>query len=59
MDGAPEELPLLSKREVADRLLDRIVARLAAGERGAADSDHVAPNKAKSNVGAQVRETSS
>jgi phosphopantothenoylcysteine decarboxylase/phosphopantothenate--cysteine ligase len=27
--GAPEELPLLSKREVADRILDRVVALLA------------------------------
>jgi phosphopantothenoylcysteine decarboxylase/phosphopantothenate--cysteine ligase len=29
-DGPPDELPLLSKREVAGLLLDRIAARLAA-----------------------------
>jgi phosphopantothenoylcysteine decarboxylase/phosphopantothenate--cysteine ligase len=29
-DGAREDLPLLSKREVAERLLDRVVARLDA-----------------------------
>jgi len=29
-DGQAEELPLLSKREVADRILDRVVALLAA-----------------------------
>lgn len=29
-DGTPEELPLLAKREVADRLLDRVAAILAA-----------------------------
>jgi phosphopantothenoylcysteine decarboxylase/phosphopantothenate--cysteine ligase len=28
-DGTPEELPLLSKRDVADRLLDRIATILA------------------------------
>jgi phosphopantothenoylcysteine decarboxylase/phosphopantothenate--cysteine ligase len=28
VDGEPEAWPLLSKREVADRLLDRVVARL-------------------------------
>jgi phosphopantothenoylcysteine decarboxylase/phosphopantothenate--cysteine ligase len=29
-DGPPEELPLMSKREVAEQLLDRVVVRLAA-----------------------------
>ena len=28
VDGAPEELPLMSKREVAELLLDRVVVRL-------------------------------
>lgn len=38
-DAAPEELPLLSKREVAELLLDRVVVRLAAaGAAGAAQS---------------------
>jgi phosphopantothenoylcysteine decarboxylase/phosphopantothenate--cysteine ligase len=31
-DGSPEELPLLSKREVAELLLDRVVVRLVAAE---------------------------
>ena len=31
-DGPPEELPLLSKREVAELLLDRVVLRLVAAE---------------------------
>jgi phosphopantothenoylcysteine decarboxylase/phosphopantothenate--cysteine ligase len=30
IEGSPEELPLLSKREVAELLLDRVVVRLAA-----------------------------
>jgi phosphopantothenoylcysteine decarboxylase / phosphopantothenate---cysteine ligase len=34
-DGAPEAWPLLSKREVAERLLDLVVARLAARDAGA------------------------
>jgi phosphopantothenoylcysteine decarboxylase/phosphopantothenate--cysteine ligase len=29
-DGSPEELPLMSKREVAELLLDRVVVRLTA-----------------------------
>jgi phosphopantothenoylcysteine decarboxylase/phosphopantothenate--cysteine ligase len=33
-DGMPEELPLLSKRDVADRLLDRVVALLARHQAG-------------------------
>jgi len=37
-DTAPEELPLLSKQEVAELLLDRVVVRLAAGAAGAADA---------------------
>ena len=37
-DGSREDLPLLSKREVADRLLDRVVDRLEARDsRGATD----------------------
>ena len=35
MDAPPEELPLLSKREVAELLLDRVVVRLAAAAGGA------------------------
>ena len=35
-DAPPEELPLLSKREVAELLLDRVVVRLASAESGAA-----------------------
>jgi phosphopantothenoylcysteine decarboxylase/phosphopantothenate--cysteine ligase len=35
-DAPPEELPLLSKREVAELLLDRVVVRLAASASGAA-----------------------
>jgi phosphopantothenoylcysteine decarboxylase/phosphopantothenate--cysteine ligase len=34
-DAPPEELPLLSKREVAELLLDRVVVRLASAESGA------------------------
>jgi phosphopantothenoylcysteine decarboxylase/phosphopantothenate--cysteine ligase len=30
LEGAPEELPMLSKREVAELLLDRVVVRLVA-----------------------------
>jgi phosphopantothenoylcysteine decarboxylase/phosphopantothenate--cysteine ligase len=37
-DAAPEELPLLSKQEVAELLLDRVVVRLAAADA----SDHAA-----------------
>jgi phosphopantothenoylcysteine decarboxylase/phosphopantothenate--cysteine ligase len=38
-DAAPEELPLLSKREVAELLLDRVVVRLTAADAaGAADA---------------------
>jgi phosphopantothenoylcysteine decarboxylase/phosphopantothenate--cysteine ligase len=37
-DAAPEELPLLSKREVAELLLDRVVVRLAAADADAADA---------------------
>jgi phosphopantothenoylcysteine decarboxylase / phosphopantothenate---cysteine ligase len=33
VEGAPEELPLLSKREVAELLLDRVVVRLVAAAR--------------------------
>jgi phosphopantothenoylcysteine decarboxylase/phosphopantothenate--cysteine ligase len=33
-DGPPEELPLLTKREVAELLLDRVVVRLAAAAGG-------------------------
>jgi phosphopantothenoylcysteine decarboxylase/phosphopantothenate--cysteine ligase len=33
-DGAPEELPLLPKREVADLILDRVAALLAARDTG-------------------------
>ena len=36
-DGARDDLPLLSKREVADRLLDRVAARV--GRRDAARAD--------------------
>lgn len=36
-DAAPEELPLLSKHDVAELLLDRVVVRLAAGAAGAVD----------------------
>ena len=35
MDAPPEELPLLSKREVAELLLDRVVVRLASAASGA------------------------
>ena len=35
MDAPPEELPLLSKREVAELLLDRVVVRLVAAANGA------------------------
>jgi phosphopantothenoylcysteine decarboxylase/phosphopantothenate--cysteine ligase len=35
-DAAPEELPLLSKHDVAELLLDRVVVRLAAGAAGSA-----------------------
>jgi phosphopantothenoylcysteine decarboxylase/phosphopantothenate--cysteine ligase len=35
-DAPPEDLPLLSKREVAELLLDRVVVRLAASASGAA-----------------------
>jgi phosphopantothenoylcysteine decarboxylase/phosphopantothenate--cysteine ligase len=31
-DGSPEELPLMSKREVAELLLDRVVVRLTAAD---------------------------
>jgi len=34
-DGSRDDLPLLSKREVADRLLDRVVAALDARAVGA------------------------
>jgi phosphopantothenoylcysteine decarboxylase/phosphopantothenate--cysteine ligase len=37
-DGAREDLPLLDKREVADRVLDRIVRRLADRDAGAGAS---------------------
>ncbi|MGZ6266178.1 MAG: bifunctional phosphopantothenoylcysteine decarboxylase/phosphopantothenate--cysteine ligase CoaBC [Candidatus Limnocylindrales bacterium] len=32
-DGSPEELPLMSKREVAELLLDRVVMRITAADR--------------------------
>jgi phosphopantothenoylcysteine decarboxylase/phosphopantothenate--cysteine ligase len=35
MDAPPEELPLLSKREVAELLLDRAAVRLASASNGA------------------------
>ena len=34
-DGGRDDLPLLSKREVADRLLDRVVAALDARDAAA------------------------
>jgi phosphopantothenoylcysteine decarboxylase / phosphopantothenate---cysteine ligase len=37
-DGSRDALPLLTKREVADRLLDRVVARLDARDAGAQTS---------------------
>lgn len=40
--AAPEPWPLMSKRAVADRLLDRIVAMLAAGATGPRDPANVA-----------------
>ena len=36
-DGSRDDLPLLSKREVADRLLDRVAARVGRARRGGAD----------------------
>jgi len=36
-DGTPEELPMLSKREVAELLLDRVVVRLDVGGGPAAE----------------------
>jgi phosphopantothenoylcysteine decarboxylase/phosphopantothenate--cysteine ligase len=41
MDGSPEELPLMTKREVAELLLDRVVRRLTA-----VDSQNPAPEEA-------------
>ncbi len=41
IDGSPEELPLMSKREVAELLLDRVVVRLTA-----VDSQNPAPEEA-------------
>jgi phosphopantothenoylcysteine decarboxylase / phosphopantothenate---cysteine ligase len=40
--AAPEPWPLMSKRAVADRLLDRIVAMLSAGAPGSRDPANVA-----------------
>ena len=37
-DGARDDLPLLTKREVADRLLDRIAGALDARDAGAQTS---------------------
>ena len=51
IDAPPEELPLLSKREVAELLLDRVIVRLAsAGSEstgGAASAGTTAPTPAK------------
>jgi phosphopantothenoylcysteine decarboxylase/phosphopantothenate--cysteine ligase len=47
-DAAPEELPLLSKHEVAELLLDRVVVRLAA-----ADAARATPSGATAAVTAQ------
>jgi phosphopantothenoylcysteine decarboxylase / phosphopantothenate---cysteine ligase len=44
-DAAPEELPLLSKNEVAELLLDRVVVRLAAAEAAAAANAAAGPIK--------------
>jgi phosphopantothenoylcysteine decarboxylase/phosphopantothenate--cysteine ligase len=38
VDAAPEELPLMSKREVAELLLDRVVVRLGARQSAAPES---------------------
>jgi phosphopantothenoylcysteine decarboxylase / phosphopantothenate---cysteine ligase len=50
-DAAPEELPLLSKHEVAELLLDRVVVRLAAMD--ATDSVGVTPPEVTAAVTAQ------
>jgi len=52
-DGSRDDLPLLSKREVADRLLDRVVRLL--DERGTALDEHRSPAQ----TGAMSTETSS
>jgi hypothetical protein len=41
-DGGRENLPMLTKREVAERILDRLVRRLADRDAGALDGRRVA-----------------
>ena len=55
-DAAPEELPLLSKHEVAELLLDRVVIRLAAAE--AADAADATQSGVTAAEGAQPIEAS-
>jgi phosphopantothenoylcysteine decarboxylase/phosphopantothenate--cysteine ligase len=43
VDAAPEELPLMSKREVAELLLDRVVVRLGARQTAAPETTAEAP----------------
>jgi phosphopantothenoylcysteine decarboxylase / phosphopantothenate---cysteine ligase len=44
-DGTEEALPLLPKREVADRILDRVAAALDARDRAAQTAGHVPPQE--------------
>jgi phosphopantothenoylcysteine decarboxylase/phosphopantothenate--cysteine ligase len=44
-DGTEEALPLLAKREVADRILDRVVAALDARDRAAQTDGSVPPQE--------------
>jgi phosphopantothenoylcysteine decarboxylase/phosphopantothenate--cysteine ligase len=50
VDGPPEELPLLPKREVAGLLLDRVVVRLNVAGSGARPGGSTAPNPAEEHV---------
>jgi phosphopantothenoylcysteine decarboxylase/phosphopantothenate--cysteine ligase len=50
-DAQPEELPLLSKREVAELLLDRVVVRLAIGANGRGDTASETPMPETAEVG--------
>src|SRR5450759_3117446 len=58
-DTAPEELPLLSKREVAELLLDRVVVRLTAADAAdAADGARATPSGATAAESAEPIEAS-
>src|ERR1035437_9051831 len=49
-DATPEEMPLLSKHDVAQVLLDRVVVRLAAGAAGSAAAGATTVDTTKSGV---------